>query len=298
MAKYVPTMKRDQAKRIIARVLQANTLAESAKVLENAAKRTKGAWRENLRKLSNGLKAVADNRSTKAPYRVFIKGNSKLPFYGFSTLPQYTCPGAGACLEFCYSFTAWRYPAALCRQLQNTLLLKFAKRIVESEYNRLKDGATLRLYVDGDIDSLATLGFWFRLLNSRPSIQAYGYSKSWPLFEQWNAQGLPWPVNYKLNLSSGGKHDADNSLQAIVASLPVTRGRFVTVSDIGPQVKGFARFNDDKYHLAVRNAARQEYDTKRVFSCPGKCGACLPSGEHACGSDKMHNVLIAIGEHN
>ncbi len=42
---------------------------------------------------------------TKQPRSVFIlKGNSKLPFAAFSTLPGITCPGAGECLEWCYSF--------------------------------------------------------------------------------------------------------------------------------------------------------------------------------------------------
>ena len=64
-------------------------------------------------------------------------GNMKLPFYAFSSLPGFDCPGAGACLYgdneytpenfgkgWCYSFTGWLYPAAFFRQLQNSLLLR------------------------------------------------------------------------------------------------------------------------------------------------------------------------------
>ena len=73
---------------------------------------------QRLRKLAAGL------RESRTAFNVFTEGNSKLPFYSWSTLPQWTCPGAGDCLRFCYSFRAWRYPAAFCRQLQNTLLLR------------------------------------------------------------------------------------------------------------------------------------------------------------------------------
>ena len=68
-----------------------------------------------------------ENQSGPTPFSVFAAaGNMKLPFYAFSSLPGFDCPGAGACLygenEFtpenfrkgwCYSFTGWRYPAAM-----------------------------------------------------------------------------------------------------------------------------------------------------------------------------------------
>ena len=54
-------------------------------------------------------------------FKIFTKGNGKLPFYSFSSLPGVTCPGAGDCLKFCYSFRSWRYPAAFFRQIQNTI---------------------------------------------------------------------------------------------------------------------------------------------------------------------------------
>jgi hypothetical protein len=62
----------------------------------------------------------------KPVFTVFAKdGNSKLPFLAFSSLPgENHCPGAGECLKFCYSFRAWRYPAAFCRQAQNSVLMQ------------------------------------------------------------------------------------------------------------------------------------------------------------------------------
>jgi len=57
------------------------------------------------------------------------KGNMKLPFVAYSTLPMTSCPGAGGCAVgldekgkkygYCYSFTAWRYPDSFARQFRN-----------------------------------------------------------------------------------------------------------------------------------------------------------------------------------
>lgn len=66
---------------------------------------------------------------------ISAKGNSKLPFASYSTLPMASCPGAGSCRVevveqpgrglvadgYCYSFTAWRYPSAFARQWRNAL---------------------------------------------------------------------------------------------------------------------------------------------------------------------------------
>lgn len=68
---------------------------------------------------------------------VSAKGNMKLPFASYSTLPMSSCPGAGGCkvelIEdaktgklrkddgWCYSFTAWRYPDSFARQFRNCL---------------------------------------------------------------------------------------------------------------------------------------------------------------------------------
>ena len=69
----------------------------------------------------------------KLPFSVFTVGNMKLPFLNFSTLPAVTCSGAGSCLNWCYSFKAWRYPSAFFRQCQNTLLM-FDFDIIENIY--------------------------------------------------------------------------------------------------------------------------------------------------------------------
>ena len=307
------TFSRMQAKSLVRAVLSADSLAKSADIVRKTAlelsegrytsdgfdedndcewfRFVPNAWRETA------LRFADDLENDRVSFSIFTEGNSKLPFYSFSALPEFTCPGAGDCLRFCYSFTAWRYPAAFFRQLQNTLFLRFAKHHIVSAWRAIPQNRTVRLYVDGDIDSRETLAFWCRQLSVRPDLSAYGYSKSFAIFNEWHADGLTIPANYMVNLSSGSKYEKTQE-EADFSALPFVRGSFVAVPLKSGFAKGFDRFDDPKYHASIRETARESYGTKRVFSCTGKCGDCLPNGEHACGSDRMRGVLVAIGEHN
>ena len=231
-------------------------------------------------------------------FSVFIEGNAKLPFWSFSSLPGITCPGAGDCLNWCYSFKAWRYPAAYFRQVQNAHMMKYAPAAIAAAWAKLP-GGTVRLYVDGDFDSMTTLKFWFDLMEKRPDLNVYGYSKSWALFIAYADKGGVFPTNYTLNLSGGSKYNA--AFKARMYSLPVTRGDFDAV-DMSDQYskapdrrKAPALFA--KYAAAVKAAARAQGTQGKMFVCPGKCGDCLPNGEHACGSDRFRNVKVLIGLH-
>ena len=121
-----------------------------------------------------------EDRNGPAPFSIFSeKGNKKLPFYAFSSLQGFDCPGAGECLYsfgnarlpenfakgWCYSFKAWRYPAAFFRQLQNSLLLRSAagRALIGKEFQEIPQGRPLRLYVDGDFANLTILRFWMDL---------------------------------------------------------------------------------------------------------------------------------------
>jgi len=241
----------------------------------------KSDWYKFGTKLSDYLKGNAD----KVPFTVFAKGNGKLPFFSFSAVPVFTCPGMGACESFCYSFKSWRYPCALYRQLLLTVLVKEQNSALTSAFNSLPQGATIRLYVDGDFDSMQTLEYWFNLLRSRPDIRAYGYSKSWPLFTSYKGE---FPANYKLNLSSGGKH-TDTSA---IAQLPITRGEFIAVT-IDKQLQG--KYDNADYKSAVRTSAKKQ-GIDKAFICPGKCGTCTKKG-HACGLDTFADIPIVIGIH-
>ncbi len=272
-------------------------------------------WVLNAQKLLAFWDSIILSKECKPAYSIFSEqGNVKLPFLSFSTLPGITCPGAGDCLKFCYSFTAWRYPAAFFRQVQNTLLMRYKRDVIEYHYNKLVDkhrrkmaaGKTsdklqFRLYVDGDFSSIDELSFWMRLLKLETStVDAYGYSKSWKIFEEYEDHPCyQWPINYRLNLSSGSRYENDARLFIKLSKLPICRGEFVALEiDKSGLPKGFKVFDQKEYHARVREALRAKFPGKKVVSCGGVCGSCNDgTGKHWCASDRLQNVIIGIGVH-
>jgi hypothetical protein len=237
-------------------------------------------WQRSFARLSRVF-------ATGKPMLTVIKsdGNSKLTFYAFSSLPGVTCPGAGECLKFCYSFRAWRYPDAFARQIQNAFLMRFYPDTIASAFNAIPNGSDFRLYVDGDFSSVSDVSFWFSLLLSRPSVKAYGYSKSFTELLSYNGD---YPSNYALNVSSGHNH-SDDTVNMIKA-LPITRGEFRAVS-VGFKVKS------NMHGTKVVNDALRIKSNERIFPCPGKCGSCTGKG-HACGMlDNLKGRIIAIAIH-
>jgi hypothetical protein len=248
------------------------------------------AWQTNFAKLADVF------ASKSALYTVFTEGNGKLPFYSFSTLPGVTCPGAGACLTYCYSYKAWRYPAAFARQVQNAYLMRFGKLAIHSALDALTkakpEGFDMRLYVDGDFSSIEDVSFWMAEFNAYPMIKGYGYSKSFAILLGFDTalglHGGKWPSNYMLNISSG--HNASAEMVSYVKALPITRGEFIAV-DIGHKVK-----SSDYGTKATNDAIRKAMGTTKVFPCPGQCGSCTGKG-HACGMDAFKGKVIAIAVH-
>lgn len=286
---------RTDAKAFAKKVLRTRSLAGKIKIIESQAKKlgivTRNGWGQNLQKLANGLK------TGKPAFNVFMKGNSKLPFWSFSELPLFSCPGAGDCLEFCYSFKAWQYPVAFCRQLQNTILMRNNRKIVENAFNAIipaknQEKITIRLYVDGDFSNVPTFAFWQKLIAARPETTVYGYSKSWQIILDYVNAGGQLADNYTLNLSSGSKYGDD--MKDKLSKLSITRGEFVAVKTAHNHGKSNKRYESKEYHRDVRQAAKAI--VSNPFSCPGKCGDCLPNGRHACG-EKSFNALVAIGVH-
>lgn len=231
--------------------------------------------------------------SAVLPYKMLKKGNMKLPFYSFSTLPIVTCMGSGDCENWCYSFKAWRYPSAFFRQCQNTLLMSNFERIqyevkkLDSKIGALKElpkknkrwidynvKTEFRLYVDGDFNTTKDLTNWMQLLKDCKHLNAYGYSKSFPLFLDLYDNGYEFPDNYTLNLSNGGQYDF---LTDAMKKIPITRGRFYAV-----KVPKGKKLKDMFEH--------------KVFQCPIKCGSCTRIG-HACGNQtvfKDMDIVIAM----
>lgn len=242
-------------------------------------------WKRDLTKL---LAFISDG---KPRFSVFAKdGNGKLPFLAFSSAPgKGFCIGAGDCLNWCYSFRAWRYPAAFCRQMQNAIMLQTEsgkERILSAlDMFKPKTGQVdFRLYVDGDFTGDSDVSFWFNALNDRPWLSAYGYSKSWQTLIDYN--GIV-PVNYRLNLSSGSKYSDSVKDQLKIRSF--VRGEFKAVN-INHKVK-----SSDHGKREHQAELRRAYG-KKAFTCPGLCGSCTKSG-HACGSARFKDVDIIIAVH-
>ena len=277
--------------------IETNGIEPAIKALEDIEKQS-GIKRGTWGFYANKFKSLLLDKSDSIPFSIFASGgNSKLPFVSFSTIPGATCPGAGDCLDFCYSFKAWRYPAAFFRQLQNFYLMnsKKGRDIIASEFKnlKLKKGKSflnLRLYVDGDFKNINELTFWMNLLFLRPDIKAYGYSKSWKEFLIYDSLKLTFPENYKLNLSSGSIHGSNQDIKERMNALSCTRGEFVAVK-IAKEFDAPIGNRTREYNRAVREAAKE-----RAFVCPGLCGSCTPNG-HACGSDRFKGVTIAIATH-
>ena len=270
----------------------------------------KAGWIKSLGKLQQ-WQQMALNNITSAPFTLFMKGNAKLPFYSWSTLPGVNCPGAGSCFEsiggkisgWCYSFKAWRYPDAFARQLQNTIMERgpvYRLQILKA-LDKIAGGSAgplvpLRLYVDGDFPNLEVLKFWLDTLKQYPRIRAYGYSKSLDLFKQLNETGYTWPDNYWLNLSSGGKYER-GPVADYVKKLPIYRGEFVAVDVPSEILKAWK-----KQQLTREQSAqiRAQFPNEKIFICPGKCGECtaIQDNPHACGNgDKFQNMKIVIPVH-
>lgn len=237
--------------------------------------------------------------TTGAPlFSVFgVDGNGKLPFVTFSSLAGAAfCDGAGDCLNWCYSFKAWRYPAAFYRQCQNAVLLQSesGRQIIAEKLaalvsaNKTGKPLDLRLYVDGDFSSDSDFIFWADTLAAHvDDLRAYGYSKSFEIILRCYAAGYSMPDNYLLNLSGGHKYGAD--IVEKMESLPFVRGHFKAVS-IGRKIK-----SSEHGTKAVNSALRAAYG-KKAFTCAGKCGDCTPKG-HACGLPTFNDIDIIIAVH-
>jgi len=285
-------MNRKSLQSIASAILSGNADTVCTAIEKALVNETGAHWHRDLQKVKA---LVHDGR----PRFTIIKedGNSKLPFLAFSALPGAgACPGAGDCLEFCYSFRAWRYPSAFARQCQNTWLLNSAAGQLEifealqdasaKVYRQTKAPVDVRLYVDGDFRHAQDVDFWAGALKALPYVRAYGYSKSWQVLLDWSANNV-MPANYILNLSSGSVYGAD--VKAKMTALPYVRGEFIAVS-VGKKV------TSDMHGTSDHNKVLRSVHGRKAFTCPGKCGSCTAKG-HACGSERFKGLDIIIAVH-
>lgn len=184
---------------------------------------------------------------------VQIKGNMKLPFAAYSEFPLVTCPGAGGvhfesagfkagtlgvahadtpnksgCASWCYSMSGLRNPSVVYRFLVTTLAATIEPEWCAETVLAIceQEGVPiLRLFVDGDFRSDRHLAAWMIAIRNHPKVAVYGYTKSWEILARYRGE---WPTNYRVNISSGSRHEG-TALHRQVMSLPIVRGRFIAV---------------------------------------------------------------------
>jgi len=271
----------------LAVVVQTGTIPEILAAIDAAE--SSREWTPSYLRMFDALRGVAV--SLTPHYVVFAeKGNSKLPFVAFSTLPGVTCPGAGECLNFCYSYAAWRHAPPFGRQAQNALLMRFNPLAVTLALRKISvkrwavGGFHVRVNVDGDFATVDDVAFWADRAHELPHAQLYCYSKS---FSELLAYDGEWPQNLVLNLSSGHSHGPETV--AAVERLPIARGWFIAIN-LGRKVR------QDEHGTPVINRALLGAFGAKAFACPGRCGACT-KGVHACGSMRFQGVPILVAGH-
>jgi len=277
-------------------------------IIARAYEIKKPAWEAGAVKILDWLKAPIKD-AIITPFSMFAFKNAKLPFLSWSTLPGFNCPGALECWlaakGFCYSLKAWRYPAPLFRQLQNTLIERSPayRGLIHAELKNLLNtrkfrgqNVPFRLYVDGDFSSLQSLRFWMDTLKKFPQLKAYGYSKSLHLFKELDETGYTWPANYALNLSSGGMYQ-NGPVFDYVSKMHITRGEFIAVNTTKDTLKAWKK---NALTPQMRRDIKQQVNSKKTFICPGKCGECtlIKENPHACGNiERFKDVKILIPIH-
>lgn len=294
------TFRRPQALEVARRVAQAQTPYEAIEGIKSALRDLpKAGPGHTWRMWGERLLQYLEGSSDKPTFEIIrAEGNAKLPFFCFSVVPIFMCPGVGECAEYCYSLTGWRHAGAFWRQIQNTFLIKFYPDKVADAFLDLPRSVDFRLYVDGDFHNVWAVGFWFKLFRLRPDVKAYGYSKSW---DELLAYEGPDPTNYLLNISNGGK--VRNVTLDEVRKLSYVRGNFIAVDIPKGAIKGRSmeeKFAGKEYHDAVRQAGG-DLGLRKTFSCRGFCGSCVKDTDggnsHACGDKRFIDINILIGKH-
>jgi len=254
----------------------------------------------NIKGLYNNGKILLDTISIE----IYQTKNKKLPFINYSNSPVSNCPGASACLVFCYSLNSIRFPAAFTRwaicsileaeapEILTEALLYVANKKANQKIIKSQGYIDFRLYNDGDFKDLNKLYFWMDFLKKHPYIRAYAYSKSWPLFIQAvKERGEKYfPDNFTLNLSSGSKY---HNLKDIMKVYSFTRGEFLAVK-IDRKTTGDKLTKHEKQLIRTK---AQSMGHNKIFICPGLCGSCSRVG-HACGNKKVfQGYTIITPEH-
>jgi hypothetical protein len=142
--------------------------------------------------------------------------NSSVYTYAFNLPAVETCPGAGICKEYCFALSEQkRYPSAMAYR-QRSLDLSKSEEFIPTILNELdtlrqlhnKRGTpfAVRIHASGDFYSPAYIQKWITIIEMRPDIEFYAYTKSISMWEKLKRAHCV-PPNLELIYSMGSNHD-------------------------------------------------------------------------------------------
>ena len=145
---------------------------------------------------------VRNSKIKKSAKRTF---NFGIPAYLSSTGLK-TCPNAGACAKGCYALAgAYRFSnvaQAFERRLKATLTDEFIPAMLADIDKQRAE--RVRIHDSGDFYDEAYLDRWLEIIQARPNVEFYAYTKMVSLFKK-RADDLP--KNFTVIYSYGGTED-------------------------------------------------------------------------------------------
>jgi hypothetical protein len=147
----------------------------------------------------------------------YLKNNNRKlkrdGIWSFNLPAKKTCGQAKECLKYCYADKgAYRYPAVQASMQRNwdaSKLSSFVERLNE-ELHRKKPFA-VRIHDSGDFYSLSYFKKWVEVASNNPSVIFYAYTKEVMMIKNFKQEclqkGLPFPRNFTIIFSLGGKQD-------------------------------------------------------------------------------------------
>lgn len=145
---------------------------------------------------------VRNSKIKKSEKRTF---NFGIPAYQSNTGLK-TCPNAGACAKGCYALAgAYRFSnvaQAFERRLAATQVDAFVDQMLADIDKQRAE--RIRIHDSGDFYNEEYLDRWLRIMQARPEVEFYAYTKMVSLFKK-RAKDLP--KNFTVIYSFGGTED-------------------------------------------------------------------------------------------
>ena len=162
------------------------------------------------------------------------KGNSKLgdDVFSFDIPAKLTCPGmTDTCGEKCYAYNMMRaYPNVNAKYERN---LEFAEsgEFITHMVEHIPECCEFRIHVSGDFYSYEYVRKWEQIIQARPDVTFYTYTRSWQIPMIWGPlEHLSDWCNVNVNLSV----DKDTGMPS-VTDMDNYRWCYLTNDDTAPE---------------------------------------------------------------